>query len=70
MLPTIHFDLRGDYYNAFHQDARDAASVLEMTLVKLGGADVIGVPKHMIQCAIESLNDAGFAVKFNRRVGG
>lgn len=68
MMPTIHFDLRGDYYHAFHQDARDVAVVLNMTVTKVGGAEAVGVPKHMIQNAIEGLNNAGYAVKFNRRI--
>ncbi len=63
---TIHFDFRGDYYQAFHQDADDAAVVLNVVVNKLGGAKTIGIPKHAIQSAIEELNAAGYSVKFNR----
>ena len=64
----IHFDLRGDFYIAFHQDARDAANLLELAIVELGGAESIGIPRHGIEGAISTLTEKGFAVKFNKQI--
>lgn len=68
MLPTIHFDLRGDCFHAFHEGARDAGPVLNVTVQTVGGADMIAVGKHMVCDAIETLTDAGYSVKFNSRL--
>ena len=68
---TVNLEKRGDYYMAWHQDARDIRDVLgDVVLMKSGGADTIGIPAHALDEHVVALNQAGVTVKINRPIPG
>lgn len=63
---VINLERRGEYYMAWHQDARDIKEVVpNRTLFKTAGADTIGIPVHLLEEIVHVLNKAGISVKIN-----
>lgn len=76
---TVCMEKRGDFYMAWHQDARDIRSALADTpigtvapgfvvLRKSGGVDTIGILAHDLEDAVSKLNVKGISVKINSRI--
>lgn len=67
---TVHIEKRGDFYMAFHQDARDIKHAIgDITLIKSNGADAIGIPAHALEQHVDELNRKGISVKINGAIG-
>lgn len=66
-MTTIHLNRRGDYYNAYHQDATDLSDILgDVALTVLGGAKVAAIPRHALLDVLDVVTAAGHSVKINR----
>lgn len=66
---TVHLEKRGDFYMAFHQDARDIKGALsDIVLTKSGGASCVGIPAHALESHVADLNERGISVKINARI--
>ena len=66
---TVNIEKRGDFYMAWHKDAQDIKSALkDVTLMKSGGADTIGIPAHALEQHVSDLNALGISVKINSRL--
>lgn len=64
MMATVCLEKRGDFYMAFHQDARDIyQSLPDVVLLKSGGADAVSVPAHDLERTVSTLNNNGISVK-------
>lgn len=68
-MKTVNLEKRGDYYDAWHQDARDIQAALgDIVLLKCGGADMIGIPAHGLEQHIADLNGKRISVKINPKI--
>lgn len=68
-MTTVHIEKRGDFYMAWHTDAREIHAALgDIVIQKSGGADTIGIPAHDLERTVSALNEKGFSVKINSRL--
>lgn len=68
-MATVNIEKHGDFYRAWHTDAREIYAALgDVVMQKLGGADTIGIPAHNLESAVCELNRKGFNVKINTRM--
>jgi len=66
---TVNIEKRGDFYMAWHEDARDIKKALgDIVLTTVGGADTIGIPAHALESHVAALNAAGISVKINSKI--
>jgi len=56
---AILFFRLGDFYEMFHQDAREASAILGLTLTRRNGVPMAGLPYHSSQGYIEKLLKSG-----------
>lgn len=59
---ALLFFRMGDFYEAFHDDAKIIADAIDITLTKRGGTPMCGVPWHAAQNYIDRLVNLGFSV--------
>ena len=52
----------GDFYEAFHDDAKILADVLDLTLTARGGTPMSGLPYHAAESYIDKLVENGYLV--------
>ena len=60
---------RGDFYEMFGDDAREASSILNVALTKRGDTPMCGVPYHAARNYIEKLIAAGWRAAICDQVG-
>ena len=63
----LTFARYGDFYEAFDDDARDAAKALGITLTSRAGSPMVGVPVHCAQTYFDNLLDKGFKIIMEKR---
>jgi hypothetical protein len=64
---SLVFMKMGDFFEAYNEDARIAAKVLEVALTRRGEAPMVGVPYHAIGKMEKDLQSAGHRAVFVER---